>query len=263
MVMLISVAPASASTAEIPCEPQVTELGAVPFWDNYGDYLQRRLTVDESLENTGDCFPCLLRLAQVDPSDGVTVETSLPMDLGELQPAENTTIRMKFRIPAGVIHFQSRARFVCGQPDPGPASQPANDGPLTIDPSFSWANEGCPVEPPEEMFDGEMPPAWMSGLEWPADLSYGPRLFTATLVDENGDPVTGKNIKWSLSNDISFRILASTDITDDQGQVTVLVTPPQYFICVSPYFSRDMTRVIAISEDNLSDSATFVYSRCA
>ncbi|MHB9111453.1 MAG: Ig-like domain-containing protein [Thermoleophilia bacterium] len=250
--MLVSASPASASTAPSPCEPQVAELGAVPFWHNYNDYLERRLTVDESLKNTGGCLPCLLRLAQVEPSDGVSLETTLPIDLGELQPAENITVRMKFRVPAGVSRFQSRARFICGQPAPETGPQPVPGGLMMIKPSFAWANEGCPV----------LPPAEMAAPELPADLSYGPRLFTATLVDKNGDPVAGKSVKWSLSNNISFRILASTDVTDDQGRATALVTPPQYFICVAPYFSRDLTRVIAISEDSLGDSATFVYSRC-
>jgi len=47
------------------------------------------------------------------------------------------------------------------------------------------------------------------------------------------------------------------------GQVTALVTPPQYFICVAPYFDRGSTRVSAISEDLLAGNATFVYTRCA
>lgn len=97
----------------------------------------------------------------------------------------------------------------------------------------------------------------------PVDLSYGPRLFTATLVDENGNPVAGRSVKWSLSNNISFRIMASTDVTDEQGQVTALVTPPDYFICISPYFSQELTVVGARSEDNQDASAIFVYSRCA
>ena len=263
LTMMISAPPASATIGPPPCEPKVNELGAVAFWDNYNDYLERRLTVDESLENTGGCVPCLLRIAQVDPSDGVSLETTLPIDLGELQPAENTTIRMKFRVPPGVIRFKSRAWFICGQPAPVQEPQPVPDGQLAIEPSFAWANEGCPVTPPGEIAAPEIQSAELAIPGLPDDLSYGPRLFKATLVDENGDPVAGRNIKWSLSNNISFRILDSTDVTDEQGQVTALVTPPQYFICVVPYFSRDLTRVTAISEDGHAGSATFLYSRCA
>lgn len=263
LTMMIPASPASAAIGPPPCEPKVVELGAVPLWDNYNDYLERRLTVDESLENTGGCVPCLLRLAQVDPSDGVSLETTLPIDLGELQPAENTTIRMKFRVPPGVIRFNSRAQFICGQPAPVQDPQPVPDGQLAIEPSFAWANEGCLVTPPEELGAPEFKPAELAAPGLPDDLSYGPRLFTSALVDENGEPVAGMNIKWSLSNNISFRILDSTDVTDDQGQVTALVTPPQYFICVVPYFSRDATRVTAISEDGHAGNATFLYSRCA
>lgn len=263
LVALVSAATASASTGPPPCEPKVTELGAIPFWDNYNDYLERRLTVDESLENTSGCVPCLLRLAQIDPSEGVSLETNLPVDLGELHTGENTTVRMKFRVPIGVGRFHSQARFVCAQPAPRSEPQPAPSGQLKIAPSFAWANEGCPVQSLSELTRRGMLPADIAAAELPGDLRYGPRLFTATLVDENGDPVAGRSIKWSLSNNISFRIMASTDVTDEQGQVTALVTPPEYFICISPYFSQELTIVGARSEDNQDASAIFVYSRCA
>ncbi|MDO8735627.1 MAG: Ig-like domain-containing protein [Thermoleophilia bacterium] len=254
LALLVTATPASAAIPDPPaCEPRVIEIAAVPFWENYNDYLDRRLTIDESVENSGGCLPCLLRIAQVDPDEGVSLETKLPIDLGELQPAAGTTFRMKFRVPPGVSRFHSRARFICRPPVPRPEPLPATGSQLTIQPPFAWANEGCPVSPPPEM----------AGQELPADLGYTSRLFTATLVDENGDPMPGKTVKWHLSNNIDFRIIDSTGVTDELGNVTVLVTPPQYFICVVPYFDRGVTRVTAVTEDRVEDTATFVYTRCA
>jgi len=254
LALLGSAATAYATTADpSTCEPKITEQGAVPFWDNYNDYLARRLTVDESVTASGGCLPCLLRIAQIDPGEGVSLETQLPIDLGELAPTAGTTVRMKFRVPPGISRFHSRARFICRPPAPVPDPQPATGDQLTLQPSFAWANEGCPIVPPDEI----------AGQELPSDLTYGARLFTAVLVDENGEPVPGKAIKWHLSNNIDFMILGSTGVTDDQGKATVLVTPPPYFICVSPYFDRGATRVSAVTEDGLQGSAMFVYTRCA
>lgn len=116
----------------------------------------------------------------------------MPIELGELQPAARATVRMKFRVPPGVYRFHTRARFICGEAEPKPTPTPVNDGQLSIQPSFAWANEGCPV----------LPPAEIAGQDLPNDLSYRSRLFTVTLTDENGYPVAGKLIKWHLSNNI-------------------------------------------------------------
>jgi hypothetical protein len=49
--VLLLAAPAvraqTSAPAPAPCNPLISESSANPFWDSYGDYLARRLTVDE------------------------------------------------------------------------------------------------------------------------------------------------------------------------------------------------------------------------
>ncbi|MCL4474419.1 MAG: Ig-like domain-containing protein [Actinobacteria bacterium] len=237
---------AFASTAQ--CDPQVAQTAPQAYWSSYNDYLERRLTVDENLQNTGGCVPCQLRIAQVEASQGVSIETPLPIDLGDIPQAASGNVRLKFMVPAGVDSFYSRIKVVCAPAPPQPVSSPQ----FTIEPPLAWANEGCPVAPPE-----------LDGLELPTDQQYGARLFTATLKDEGGSPVAGKAVKWRLSDPFGFRIIESSGVTDAAGQATALVTPPQYFVCIVPYFDRGITKVTATTDDGLQANATFAYSRCA
>ena len=247
VALFLSLATAAlASTAQ--CEPQVAQSSPTAYWSSYKDYLEHRLTVDESLENTGGCVPCLLRIAEVEASQGVTVQTPMPLEIGNLAPSAIRNVRLQFMVPLGVASFRSHLRVVCGPLPP----QPVSSSQFRIEPPVAWANEGCPVPPPE-----------MSGLAMPADQAYGPRVFTATLRDENGNPVAGKALKWRLSDPVGFRIIQSSGVTDENGQTAALVTPPQYFVCIVPYFDRGMTIVSAVTDDGRQAGATFVYSRCA
>lgn len=231
------------------CQPQVSVTTAHPFWENYGNYLERKLTVDESLRNVGNCLSCQMQVVRVETNQGVTLETPLPLDLGNLPQTASGAIRVHFRIPVGVSHFNSRLQVIC---DPR-GTQPLTADQLTIDPPLAWANEGCPLEPPPEL----------AGKTLPDDQVFGARLYTATLKDEAGNPLVGQTLKWHLSNTFNFRILDSTTVTNAAGQITALVTPPQYFVCVIPYYDKGMTEVRAVRGDGLQASGAFVFTRCA
>ncbi len=233
---------ASATT----CDPQLSESAATPFWGSYGDYSENVLTVDESVQNTSSCATCTLRIAQVTATEGVTVETPLPIDLNNVPQAASTTIRIKYRVPPGVTSFHSRARVICA-----PAPRPVNTGQFSIKPSVAWANEGCPVAPPE-----------MAGLPLPEDQRYGWRSFTAALKDIDGKPISGMPVKWGLSVPYAFRIVSSDTATDELGHAAVIVSPPEYFVCIIPYYSSAGTQVTASIADGKTAEATFVYSRC-
>jgi hypothetical protein len=151
--------------------------------------------------------------------------------------------------------FHSRVRFIC-LPDaanPPAPPQPVEQNLMNIDPDFALANEGCPADPTTE-----------TGIHpFVMDSTYGPRRFVITLKDASGIAVAGKTIKWGLSNNYDFRFLESTTVTDEAGQAFAVVTPPQYFICIIPYYSRGMTVVGATSEDGQTSESKFVYTRCA
>ncbi|MFA5810074.1 MAG: Ig-like domain-containing protein [Thermoleophilia bacterium] len=241
--------------AAADCPPAVTEIDASSYWSNYPDYRDRLLTVDETLRNDSACQTCRLQLEGAEASNGVSLETPMPRYIGNLSQTTLSQVSMKFRIPHGVGSFHSRVRLVClpDAGDPPRPTQPVEQNLMIIDPDFALANEGCPADPVPE-----------TGIHSSVmDTTYGPRRFVVTVKDADGNPVAGKSIKWSLSNNYDFRFLDSTAVTDEAGQAYAVVTPPQYFICIIPYYSKGMTLVGATSEDGMTSESQFAYTRCA
>ena len=251
--LLFVAAPASAqepSSGDAPvCEPSLGVSAPGPFWESYGDYLERRLSVNETVENAGGCPTCALRIDAVDADNGVSVETPLPLDIGEAPGVSGAPVKIRYHVPPGVRAFHARLRTVCA-PVPAP---PAPELAITIEPPVAYANDGCPSSPVV------LPPA----LPEPTDEPYGPRRFTATLRDAEGLAVAGHEVKWGLSDPFDFTILESSSVTDENGQAYVIVNPPLYFICIWPYFDRGATRVEALSPDSVPGTAAFFYTRCA
>ena len=241
--------------ATVDCPPAVSEIDASSYWSNYTDYRDRLLTVDETIRNDSPCQTCKLQLEGIDASNGVSLETPMPRYLGNLSQAALEHLSMKFRVPHGVGSFHSRVRFVC-LPDaanpPGPTA-PIAQNLMNIDPDFALANEGCPADPMPE-----------TGIHpFVMDTTYGPRRFVVTMKDADGNPLAGKTIKWSLSDNYDFSFLDSSTVTDEAGQAYAVVTPPRYFICIVPYFSKGLTVVGATSEDGQTSDSQFAYTRCA
>ncbi|MFA5800972.1 MAG: Ig-like domain-containing protein [Thermoleophilia bacterium] len=241
--------------AAVDCLPAISEIDATPHWSSYADYRDRLLTVDETIRNDSDCQSCRLQLQGVEASSGVSLETPMPRYIGNLSQGAISHMSMKFRIPQGVGSFHSHFRLVC-LPDAteSPAApQPVEQQQMSMDPDFALANEGCPVEPAPD-------PA----IHYPViEAAYGPRRFVVTVKNADGGPVAGKTVKWGLSNSYDFRIIENSTVTDEAGQVYAVVTPPQYFICIIPYYSKGMTVVSAASEDGSASESRFTYTRCA
>lgn len=257
LLAALGLAPSLASAQSTPtdggpsacstCESQIEAISATPFWSSYEEYVSRILTVDETVQNQGPGGSCHVRIASISVDNGVSIETPLPLDVGEVPSWGTGSVRIKFTVPPGVTRFRSRLLATCG---PQPVEAP---GRLAIQPAYAYANEGCPAGPVPDL----------SPRPLPEDQSYTPRRFVATLLNEDGSPAAGKKIDWSLSNPVQFRILDSSAITDENGQAFTLVTAPQYFVCIAPYFDRGATIVTATSEDGGSAEALFVYTRCA
>lgn len=234
------------------CDPQLRPSSVAPFWATYNDFRERRLTVDESLQNIGGCLPCAINISNIEADNGVIIETPMPIDMGELPATATGTITVKYRVPPGVSRFRARLHAVC-RPEPPPPPPPVSASyTVYMEPAFAYANEGCPL--------GPLPEAPASTL--PDDQTYAPRRFTVTVKDADGNPVAGKKIDWWLSNMIQFRIIDDSAITDDNGQAFAVVSPPMFFVCISPYFDRGATLVFAGSEGAAPGQALFAYTRC-
>lgn len=241
----LMMAPGVASAAT--CEPAIDRITASPYWASYDDYTSRLLTVDEFVYGSSACDTCRYQVEEVTASQGVTAHAALPATLESLDGGEQSRVSIRFQVPEGVSSFSSGLRITC-QPQPAVVTEQ-----LAIDPGTALANEGCPEGPVPEL----------AGMIQPADRQYGSRPFTVTLTDTLGRPLAGRTVKWSLSNGIDFRFLSQETVTDENGQATAIVTPPQYFTGIAPYFDKGSTLVSALSEGGSEASALFVYTRCA
>lgn len=250
MLLTISVAALAASPAiasAATCEPSIDSVAARPYWSSYDDYTGGLLTVDEYIRGSSSCGTCRYQVEEITASQGVVAHTSLPASVGSLSGGSDSRLTVKYQVPEGVNSFTSSLRVTC-QTEPVIVTEE-----ITIDPGHALANEGCPEGPVPDL----------AGLPLPSDQQYGARLFTVTLTDTLGRPLIGKSIKWSLSNNIDFRFLAQATITDASGQAAALVTPPQYFTGIAPWFDKGTATITALSEDGQRAEALFVYTRCA
>lgn len=240
-----ALSPGAASAAT--CEPAIDSITASPYWASYSDYTSRLLTVDEYVSGSSACDTCRYQVEEVTASQGVTAHAALPASLENLDGGPQSRVTIRFQVPDGINSFSSSLRVTC---QPQPALVTAE---LTIDPEYALANEGCPEGPVPEL----------AGLPLPADQQYGSRPFTVTLTDTLGRPLAGRTVKWSLSNSIDFRFLSQETVTDENGRATAVITPPQYFTDIAPYFDKGSSLVSAVSEGGSEASALFVYTRCA
>ena len=238
--------PAFAAT----CQPQIIQGAAQARWASIYDYNDRILTVDQSVSQSG-CTPCSLRVTAVRASNAVRTLTPMPLGLGTVSAATPESFEVRYQVPPGVATFISDLKTACV----GDSATATDPPPLSISPAYALANQGCPPGPVPEL----------AGLPLPADQSYTPRRFIVTLRDAGGNPVTGRQVKWSLSIPVmtEFFIIDSSDVTDSQGQAYAVVSPAVYLTDIAPYFSKDSTEVTARTADGLSASALFVYTRCA
>lgn len=250
MLLTVAVAALAASPAiasAVTCDPAIDSVIAHPYWSSYDDYASGMLTVDEYIRGSSACGTCRYQVEEITASHGVVARTALPAAVGNLSGGSDSRLTVKYQVPDGVNSFTSSLRVTC-QTEPAIVT-----GEMTIDPGHALANEGCPEGPVPDL----------AGLPLPADQQYGARLFTITLKDPLGRPLAGRTIKWSLSNNIDFRFLSQATVTDANGQAAALVTPPQYFTGIAPYFDKGATLVTAVSEGGQQATALFVYTRCA
>ncbi len=247
ITLLLAAAPASAAYAAA-CDPHLSQRTASARWSSFADYSDRVLTVDQAVSQD-TCTPCSLRVDAVQAGSGVRTLTPMPLDLGAVSQSSPGSLQVRYQVPPGVNTFVSNLKATCLEDAPVAAPR------LNIEPAYALADQGCPPGPVPEL----------NGLPLPADQEYGTRRFVVTLTGTDGNPLSGRHVKWSLSNPVmsEFFITASSDVTDAQGQAYVVVSPPVYLVDIAPYFSKNSTEVTARTDDGASAGALFVYTRCA
>lgn len=248
VISWVAAAPAMGADAQLAdppfCDPQLRPSSAIPFWASYTDYIQRRLSVTQSLQNIGTCQPCAVDVTSIETDSGVKVETPLPIDAGTIPAASTGAVTVKYQVPPGINRFRARLFAQCRPVTPPPPPVSASYV-MYIAPLHAFAMEGCPTFAPV-----------------PPEEQYGPKRFTVRVLDLEGNPAPDRPVSWTLTDPLRFRIDAagSSFQTDAAGLAYVTVLPP-FFKFLSSY-DQGSTRVIAATAAADPVQATFDYVRC-
>ena len=76
------------------------------FWGSYDDYAQRELTVTSTLRNSSPNGAYNVAITGSSASSGVTLETQLPLSVGNIAPNSTANQTYKFVVPAGIASFR-------------------------------------------------------------------------------------------------------------------------------------------------------------
>jgi hypothetical protein len=75
------------------------------YWESPANYLNRILTVDHTIYNGNDNMVVQLSLEGVSTTNGVILQTSLPLNIGDIPGYSNVTYTLQFYVPPGVGSF--------------------------------------------------------------------------------------------------------------------------------------------------------------
>lgn len=88
-------------------KPVLSIGSAAPYWASYQSYLARELSVEWTLTNSGANDAQLVKITGSSNTHGVTLATTLPLELGNLNHGSGMNLTLKYSVPAGVSMWHS------------------------------------------------------------------------------------------------------------------------------------------------------------
>lgn len=79
---------------------------AVALWDNYSDYLQRRLTINNTIKNTSPFEVNNVAITSASASFGASLVTPLAINIGNMAAGATATFALQFQVPSNVTVFR-------------------------------------------------------------------------------------------------------------------------------------------------------------
>lgn len=107
LVLMLSMTGGPASAAYDSYKPALTVTSTGAYWGSYADYLARNLTVSYSLANGPSQMAEDVHISGASASNGVSLLTSLPLNIGHLMNDESTSFLLNFNVPMGVGSFRT------------------------------------------------------------------------------------------------------------------------------------------------------------
>lgn len=77
------------------------------YWDSYSDYVERILTTDFDIINTGVVDAYKLKIFGSSSTNGTVLLTALPVSVGNFSAGTSPHVRLKYKVPYGVDHYVS------------------------------------------------------------------------------------------------------------------------------------------------------------
>lgn len=99
--------PDSQSTGGDCQKPMLRLLAPNPYWATYDDYVERRLSSNLGVENYGATPAYLVSVFGTVNTNGVTMLTPVPIQLGLVSAAATKPFTLQFLVPNGVQSFKS------------------------------------------------------------------------------------------------------------------------------------------------------------
>lgn len=87
------------------------------YWVNYSDYLSRILSVGFQIRNDGSVVARSVSIVDIASSDGITINNSLPIVLGDLQGGSAVSFTAKYTVPVGLASFRTILYSTCIGPN--------------------------------------------------------------------------------------------------------------------------------------------------
>jgi hypothetical protein len=88
-----------------PVKPSLSLGSVAPYWASMADYTAGRLTVDMTVSNTGGNTAYNVSLTGASSNNGVTLDTTIPVALGDIDPGGSATAGLAYIVPTGVGGF--------------------------------------------------------------------------------------------------------------------------------------------------------------
>ncbi|MDO8736980.1 MAG: hypothetical protein Q7K29_07875 [Thermoleophilia bacterium] len=82
-------------------------------WNSYADYLERRLSVDYLVENSGSGQAIEINATGISANNGVSPQTALPVDMGSLDPGNGRVAAVVYHVPVGIASFRATIYVEC------------------------------------------------------------------------------------------------------------------------------------------------------
>ena len=82
-------------------------------WASYSDYELGRLSVDFQVTNSSAGGAYGARITSVTATNGVTVKTPMPLDIGDIAPASTVVFTIVYQMPVGVSRFSTSLAASC------------------------------------------------------------------------------------------------------------------------------------------------------